>query len=434
MGMGGQLEKGIQIDGGTDLTTIGNTSDSLKVAIRDGSATALTSTLTGTKQSLDVNIGTSSLVTYSASINNLIVGYSAPTDIVTITGSSTKKVVVNQINISGIQTTAGVEAISLIKRSTLDTGGGVGTIVQTQNQFTATNSTTASVTVTSTGAGNLLIVAAANLDNRTVTGVSDGTSAFTQATSAAGNSGGQNGRTDIWYLTSSNSGKTSVTVTFSGNSTTKQLYFWEVSGSGLAFQTANNTQNQTIAAVSSGAAVTSTAVGIIVGAMVTGSGSTGVITTSPDATNTQFTNGTVGNSGKSAAQWVLGPVATYTPTYTLTGSGPATGSSTAVFTATGTTAPTMVAVPHDSTDAAATAVVKYYYANPTLGTTVGNIRNIKGFVPTATGNPGYVSWTLTGNFTKGIVLNNANESLNINLNALTMAGGNLSVDIVWTEQ
>lgn len=38
MGMGGQLEKGLNIDGGTDGTSIGNVSDSLKVAITQGAS------------------------------------------------------------------------------------------------------------------------------------------------------------------------------------------------------------------------------------------------------------------------------------------------------------------------------------------------------------------------------------------------------------
>lgn len=398
--------------GSTDGTPIGNVLDALKTS---------------------ATLAAQSLATYSASVTGISVA-AAATDIITITGSASKKVIVNQVNISGAQTTAGIGNISLVKRSTLNTGGGVGTIVQTANAFTSTSSTTASVTFSSTAAGNLLIIAAANLDNRTVSSVSDGTSAFTQATSAAGNSGGQNGRTDIWYLTSSNSGKTSATVTFSGTSTTKQLYFWEVSGTSVGFQTANNTQNTTIANPALGAAVTSTGPGIVVGAMVTGSGSTGVITAAPDAANTQFTSGTVGNSGKSAAEWVLGQALAYTPTYTLTGSGPATGSSTAAFTATGNTVPTLTAVPHDSADAAATAVVKRYLGNPTLGTSVGSIRSICTFMPTTTGAPAYVSWDFSKLTSKGIVLNNANESLNINFNGQTIPGSNISIDIMWTEQ
>lgn len=46
-----------------------------------------------------------------------------PTDVVTITGSATRKVVVRKVIVSGIATTAGQMTCSLVRRSTANTGG-----------------------------------------------------------------------------------------------------------------------------------------------------------------------------------------------------------------------------------------------------------------------------------------------------------------------
>lgn len=372
----------------------------------------------------------SDLATYSASIVNLS-PQSAATDFLTIKGSSTKKVIINKVNISGIQTNAGVESFSLIKRSTLNTGGGVGTVVQSQYARTVASSNTATVTVTATGAGNLLVVVAADQDARTITAVSDGTNAFTQATGAAASNGGSNGRADIWYLLSSTAGKTTITVTFSGVSTTKDVYFLELSGNGLAFQLAATTGAANKAATEAGTALTNTAPGLVIGVVVTN----GSITASPAATNTQFTNGTIGTGGGSAIAWLMGGVSTYTPSWNdSVTSGAAYANSTAAFTVGGNTVPSISAVPHDSGDAAATASVNRYLSNPTLGSTVGTVRSTQVLIPTATGLGGNTTWTLPSPNGKGIVLNNANESLNLNLNGLTLGGGSLAVDIEWTEQ
>lgn len=369
------------------------------------------------------------VATYSASAASLSVAPSA-TDIVSIGGSASKKVTITGVNVSGTQTTGGVVDISLIKRSTLNTGGGLGTIVQTQNALTTASSATATVTVTATTAGNLLVIGTANSDNRTVSSVSDGTTNFTQATGAATNSGGQNGRLDFWYLPSANAGKTTITVTFSGTSTTKQLYFWEISGNSTGFQLAAVQGATNIAATESGAAITSTNPGVVIGLIIT----SGTITASPAASNTQFTNGTISSNSKSAVEWVLGATGTYTPSWNDSGSGAAYCASSIAFTAIGNTVPSITAIPHDSNDPAATASVHNYLADPTLGTAVGTVRSVRTLMTTTTGQPGYASWQFNDSFSKGIILNNANESLNISLNGQTVAGGVLTVDIEWTEQ
>lgn len=101
------------------------------------------------------------------------------------------------------------------------------------------------------------------------------------------------------------------------------------------------------------------------------------------------------------------------------------------------TAVTDTAVPFDSTNAAATSVVRHYTANPTLGTLVGVFHSEKLFVPApAEDSEGdelrmdYVSYT-------GIqlpTLRSASEVLAINMNGATLAGGSCSATIRWTEE
>lgn len=63
-----------------------------------------------------------SITTYSASILSLATSLTA-TDIFTLTGSATKTVRVTRVRFSGTQTAAALQSLSLIKRSTANTGG-----------------------------------------------------------------------------------------------------------------------------------------------------------------------------------------------------------------------------------------------------------------------------------------------------------------------
>jgi hypothetical protein len=93
-------------------------------------------------------------------------------------------------------------------------------------------------------------------------------------------------------------------------------------------------------------------------------------------------------------------------------------------------------VPHDANDAAGTAVVKAYTANPTLGTLVGNIRAAKGTVTTAAGAIPNVPTQFNFGEREGkeITLRGTAQVLALNLNAATMTGGSLNIDIEWTEE
>lgn len=93
-----------------------------------------------------------------------------------------------------------------------------------------------------------------------------------------------------------------------------------------------------------------------------------------------------------------------------------------------------VAIPHDSADPAAAAVVAAYTANPTLGTSVGVVR--VGFIGTGTAT------ALGSDFVqefgpvsdKQAILRSAAEQLAVNANAASLAAGAaLSCTVEWTE-
>ena len=105
------------------------------------------------------------------------------------------------------------------------------------------------------------------------------------------------------------------------------------------------------------------------------------------------------------------------------------------------TSVTQTNIPYDSTDAAATAVVRSYTANPTLGTLVGRMANKKFYMPIAIpGNNGqfgpdnYVEFNYGGNFDKEVVLRGTSEVLAVNFNGVTAAGSNMNINIIWTEE
>lgn len=97
------------------------------------------------------------------------------------------------------------------------------------------------------------------------------------------------------------------------------------------------------------------------------------------------------------------------------------------------TAPTPVA--HDSTNVAATAVVRAYTANPTLGTIVGLIRSDREFVPAVTALGEEVIYDFADSRgVQQIVLRGTNEVLSVNLNAVTVTGGLFNISFEWIEE
>ena len=91
---------------------------------------------------------------------------------------------------------------------------------------------------------------------------------------------------------------------------------------------------------------------------------------------------------------------------------------------TGGTASQPTIVPNDSNNAAATAVINLYSANPTLGTAVGTIRARKLNLG-ATGAAGTIEWNFSNNNDQAIVLRGVAQGLSLNYNGQAVASGTL---------
>lgn len=95
-------------------------------------------------------------------------------------------------------------------------------------------------------------------------------------------------------------------------------------------------------------------------------------------------------------------------------------------------------VPHDSNDAASTAVVRSYTANPTPGVTVGTVDAKKIFTPAVSSvtTPYLTIFDFTRDgLDQGIVLRGTSQVLALNFaGAALPAGLNLTVNIVWVEE
>jgi hypothetical protein len=103
----------------------------------------------------------------------------------------------------------------------------------------------------------------------------------------------------------------------------------------------------------------------------------------------------------------------------------------------GGTSTVVASVPVDSTQAAGTAVVRSYSANPTLGTLVGLVRTDILFLPTlASSNSAIDLVQIFGvTNTKSLVLRGTSESVVVNLGGATLGGTTvLGLDITWTEE
>lgn len=93
------------------------------------------------------------------------------------------------------------------------------------------------------------------------------------------------------------------------------------------------------------------------------------------------------------------------------------------------------AVPHESTDAAATATVLAYTANPTLGTAIAVMQAKKLYVSavTATAQDLLLAFSRPQN-TKAPTLRGVAEVLAVNLNAVTVTGNSFNISIEWIEE
>ncbi len=94
---------------------------------------------------------------------------------------------------------------------------------------------------------------------------------------------------------------------------------------------------------------------------------------------------------------------------------------------------TLTNVPHDSLNAAATAVCKSYTANPTLGTLVGNMFAKRITVNTNGTLNQNNDLIFSDNNAQPITLRGVNESLSINLSGATITGSIISCYVEWEE-
>ena len=97
------------------------------------------------------------------------------------------------------------------------------------------------------------------------------------------------------------------------------------------------------------------------------------------------------------------------------------------------TAPTRV--PYDSANAAVTATVLAYTANPTLGTTVGTVSARRAFIPgAATASDAQGLEIISGDVGQQMMtLRGIAEVLAVNLNATTVTGSAFNITVEWTE-
>lgn len=99
------------------------------------------------------------------------------------------------------------------------------------------------------------------------------------------------------------------------------------------------------------------------------------------------------------------------------------------------TSTTPTNVSYDSSDAAATATLKAYTVNPTLGTLVGNIRTVRTFLAGAASTAAdIIIWPFGDRPSKTIVLRGTSEVLALNLGGATVSSSIFDVWIEWTEE
>lgn len=101
----------------------------------------------------------------------------------------------------------------------------------------------------------------------------------------------------------------------------------------------------------------------------------------------------------------------------------------------GGTFTTATAVPHDNSNPAATATVRAYTLNPTLGTLVGNVRSTSTNSPLVSGttNPAAINFTFGDRPGQAIILRGTGDVLAFNLAGVTLAG-TVTAYVEWTEE
>jgi hypothetical protein len=198
-----------------------------------------------------------------------------------------------------------------------------------------------------------------------------------------------------------------------------------------------------------GAATSGSGIGAVqVNSISAGTSAIGSVSVN-DGTKTTYSATIVGLASAATATDIFTITGTATKTVRVTHieiSGTQTTASEVVFqlikrsTAnTGGTSTAPAGTPHDSNNAAATATIAAYTANPTaLGTAVGSpVRATRIFIPvsgtTAIATP-YV-WDF-GSYagSQAIVLRGITQVLAVSLNSTTVSGGSFNITVQWTEE
>jgi len=102
---------------------------------------------------------------------------------------------------------------------------------------------------------------------------------------------------------------------------------------------------------------------------------------------------------------------------------------------TGGTSTLLNGIAHDTTNSAATAVVRSYTANPTLGTLVGNMFTFGVYV-SGGGTIGSIpfSYVIDNAIAQPIVLRGTSQLFAVNMNSVTFAGNSARATVIWTEE
>ncbi len=98
------------------------------------------------------------------------------------------------------------------------------------------------------------------------------------------------------------------------------------------------------------------------------------------------------------------------------------------------TSTTAANVPLDSTNAAATATVRSYTANPTLGTLVGAVRAKRSFAGTAGSNQDEAIWDFGNRNGQGLTLRGITQVASVNIQGVTITNPVADCNVEYTEE
>ena len=101
---------------------------------------------------------------------------------------------------------------------------------------------------------------------------------------------------------------------------------------------------------------------------------------------------------------------------------------------TGGTATQPTVVPNDPGDAAGTAVLNAYTANPTVGTTVGALAQGSLHLPATTGSGEVLDFTWDRPGVKCPTIRGVAQCLSVNLNGTSVSSGKVEAYVEWTEE